>query len=201
MFWFDIPDELLPPAYQAIKDMYAYARTLDTELRESLTNMLMIRTNFFIQTCDLETIEYWESLLDIQLYGFETIEERREMILLYLNNRYPTSEPYVRHVLTTLFGEDGYTLSIDEHDPFYLRISMYDSTYDAIKRFVNWFERMCPAHLKWTRNYTERSHATNYISAGTTCHTTSSSACEMTTGTGTLYLGTQSYSVNWLNFS
>ena len=88
MFWFDIADELLPPVYRAIKDLYAYARTLDTELKESLANMMLVRENFFIQTCDLETIEYWELLLGDELYGEYTIEYSRKQILIDMTNRF-----------------------------------------------------------------------------------------------------------------
>ncbi len=201
MFWFDIADVLLPPVYQKIKDMYAYARSLDTELREALVNMIRVRTNFFIQTCDEETIEYWENLLEIPLYGVESLDDRRQLILLYLNNRYPTSEPYVRHVLATLFGENGYSLEIDQNDPFRIKLDMFDTSYEQIKRFIDWFEKMCPAHMTWTRSHIENTQATNYISANTTNHNVSKTSCTMSYDSEVLYLGENSYTINTLELS
>ncbi len=201
MFWFDIADVLLPPVYQAIKDMYAYARTIDTELRESLANMMLVRTNFFVQTCDIETVEYWENLLGIQLYGDETIEERKQMILLYMNNRFPTTEAYTRYVLQELFGDGHYDLSFAPNDPFYLRIGIQDVSTNSIKKFSNWFVKMCPAHLIFSTSHVENTQSTNYISAGTTCHNVQKSTCTMRLGTDTVYLGSQSDNVNWVEFS
>lgn len=201
MFWFDIADVLLPPVYQAIKDMYAYARTLDTELRESLANMIAVRTNFFIQTCDEETLEYWENLLGISSYTGETIEERRNFVLMYLNNRFPTSEPYIRHVMDNMFGESNYILTFDPLDPFSIRLSFVDTNYDRIKKFLVWFQKMIPAHLRWLYGHIENTQATNYISCGTTSHETVTTSCTMTTGTGTLYLGENSYTVPWIEVS
>ena len=198
MYWFDIADELLPPVYRAIKDLYAYARTLDTELKESLANMMLVRENFFIQTCDIETIEYWESLLGIEIYGGETIEDRRQMILIYLNNRFPTSEPYVRYVMRTIFGEGNYDLEIDPSDPFFIHFLYMNADYDSIKRFVSWFNRMCPAHLMWVQTHVEPTSDDLYISCYTPSQLVSRSQATMSAGEGTLYLGSQSYTVPWI---
>lgn len=198
MFWFDIADELLPPVYRAIKDMYAYARSLDTELREALANMIAVRTNFFIQTCDEETLEYWENLLGISSYVSESIEERRQFILMYLNNRFPTSEPYVRYLMTKMFGESNFSLEFDAIDPLTLQLNLYDTNYDKIRKFLAWFSKMCPAHIRWLYGHVENTQATNYISSGTTSHETVTTSCTVTTGTGTLYLGENSYTVPWL---
>lgn len=198
MFWFDIADELLPPVYQAIKDMYAYARTLDTELREALANMIAVRTNFFIQTCDEQTLQEWENLLGISAYTGETIEERRQFVLMYLNNRFPTSEPYIRYVMDNMFGSSNYTLEFDQVDPFTLQLTLVDTNYDKIRKFLAWFSKMCPAHIRWLYGHVENTQATNHISGGTTSHETVTTSCTVTTGTGTLYLGENSYTVPWL---
>lgn len=199
MFWFDIPDVLLPPVYRSIKDMYAYARTLDTELREFIVTAKYILRNFFIQTCDEATINYWIALIQIPLFGGETTEDKRKLILMYLNNQKPTSEPYVRSILRDLYGEDKYELNIDPDDPQTIDIKIYDTTYDLIKQFLFWFVRMVPAHILWDFHQVEHSDATNHLVAGTTSNYTVTSTCQMTTGTDTLYLGATSYSVSWVN--
>lgn len=200
MYWFDIPDDLLPPVYAAIKDVYAYARTLDTQLRESIVDMDNVKGNFFIQTCDEDMLEYWESLLGIDLYGNETLDERRQTILLYLNNRFPTSEPYIRHVMDGLFGEDGYSLSINTNDPYRLDIRMFDTTYDSVKRFMRWFIRMCPAHLLFHANETERANETLYISSVAPGQYLSHASDTMTSETSVLYLGNTGNFLQTLNW-
>lgn len=199
MFWFDIADELLPPVYRAIKDMYAYARTLDTQLRQSLTDMMAVRQNFFIQTCDIETIEYWESLLGITLYGGETIEDRRQMIMIYLNNRYPTSEPYVRSVMNTLFGQENYDIEFDAYDPFLIRMHIFDSPYDSIKRFWDWFLKARPAHIIFTKSYTERAYGEIFVSSISPSQYMSKATASVVFGTGTVWLGSTQYTLNTMD--
>ena len=201
MFWFDIADELLPPVYQAIKDIYAYARTLDTELREYLANMIAIRANFFIQTCDEQTLQEWENFLGISSYTGETLDERREFVMMYLNNRFPTSEPYIRYLLNKIFGESNYTLEFDQIDPFALQLAFVDANSDKIRKFLAWFSKMIPAHLRWIYGHIENTQATNYISCGTTSHETVTTSCSLVTGTEVLYLGTNTYTVNTLELA
>ena len=193
MKWFDIPDELLPPVYRAIKDMYAYARTLDTELREFLVYMKAILDNFFIQTCDLKTIEYWERLLDIVLFGDETIEERRQNILLYLNNQNPTTEPFVRQKLTEIFGEDNYRLWLDVENghPYDLHIEFYDTPLDNIKRFMLWFNKMCPAHLVLNAEHIEKAETEFEIYTHAESGFWNDAQISFSTGTETLYFGSE----------
>lgn len=200
MKWFDIPDELLPPAYRAIKDMYAYARSLDTELRDFVVYLKRILDNFFIQTCDLKTLEYWEELLQIVLYGDETIEERRENILLYLNNASPTTEPYVRSVLNRLFGEENYDLyfDVENNKPYDLHIEIRDTDINSINRFMQWFNRMCPAHILWNSEHTETAQADNIIYTGAQSDYLSTATVSMGSGTETLYLGSDAQTLSYV---
>lgn len=198
MYWFDIPDELLPPVYRNIQDMYAYARTLDTELREFLVYEGEVLDNFFIQTCDEETLQAWENLLGIASYVGESIEDRRRFVLAYLNNQYPITEPYIRKTMADLFGADGYTLDVSKSDQFEVSYIIINAPTDKIKKFSVWFAKMCPAHIKWGAVHTETSEAINEIPANTTGHFGVSSSCTMAMGSETLYLGENSYSINWV---
>ena len=104
MHWYDLPD-LLPPVYRNIKSMFATADAENIELQRFRAFVTRIMDNFFVQTCDVQTIEYWEALLDIKLYGNPTLDERREMILLHLNNSDPITDPFVKQVMHNLFGK------------------------------------------------------------------------------------------------
>lgn len=200
MKWFDIPDELLPPVYRRIKDMYAYARSLDTELRDFLVYANQILNNFFIQTCDLETIEYWERLLGIILSGGETIDERRQNILLYLNNSSPTTEPYVRKVLSDTFGEDNYSMSFDVAGgkPFDLNIEIYLSTPEKIKRFMRWMYKMCPAHIQLNAIQIDEVESALFIYCHAESDVSSTATLPLTPGTATVYYGETASTVETL---
>lgn len=198
MYWFDIADELLPPVYQAIKDMYEYARTLDTELRQFNLKVGDVRKNFFIQTCDIETLEYWESLLSITLYGWETIEERRQFVLLHLNNRFPTSEPYVRHVLDEMFGAGHYLLELDQSDPFVIHISFLNATYEPVKRFMSWFIPMCPAHMLYYSGRKDDANGEVFVSSMLPSEYSCYASASLSVGSGSVFLGQTEYTnVPW----
>lgn len=189
MRWYNLQD-LLPPVYANIKSMYATAETENTELLNVRLSIRQILENMYIQTCDLETLEYWERTIGIELYGDETEESRRRMVLLYLADNWQITKPYVESVMLELFGEGNFVFEYDFNNNLVVKIKMFDVTTNAIRRFMNWFQTVCPAHIMWGAYHTENTQATNYISAGTTNHYSVSSQCTVTAGSGTLYLGT-----------
>lgn len=191
MKWYDIADKLLPPVYQAIQDMYAYAKALNDELYDYLQKQDIIRANCFIQTCDLETIEYWEQLLGITLYNPMTLDERRQNIFIHLNNRFPYSEPYVRHVLDETVGTGHYDLRIDvgANRPYHLIIDFIDTTDNKIRQFHDWFFFACPAHIRYDRNHLENAPSELNVCMGTTAGITETAQMGFGNGTITMYLG------------
>lgn len=188
MRWYNLQD-LLPPVYANIKSMYATAETENTELLNVRLSIRQILENMYIQTCDLETLEYWERTIGIELYGDETEESRRRMVLLYLADNWQITKPYVESVMLELFGEGNFVFEYGYNNNLIVKIRMFDATTNAIKRFMNWFQTVCPAHIMWGAYHTENTQATNYVSAGTTNHYSVSSQCTVTAGSDTLYLG------------
>lgn len=197
MRWYDL-QTLLPPVYAGIKSMFATAETENDELLGVKSYSEGILSNLFVQTCDVQTLEYWENLIGINLYGDETIESRRQMILLYLSNNWQITRPFVESRMFELFGYLNYSFEYDPSNNLIVRLHFYDSDSTAIKRFLDWFCKVCPAHIKWTNAHTERSQATNYIACGTTSHTTVTTSATMSVGTETLYLGDTELTVPWV---
>lgn len=197
MHWYDLPD-LLPPVYRNIKSMFATADAENIELLKFQAFVTRILDNFFIQTCDVQTIEYWETLLDIKLYGNPTLDERREMILLHLNNSDPITDPFVKQVMHNLFGQGNYTFKPTDDHPLAYIVEMYDTDYEHIERFLDWFYKVCPAHIALNVSHIERADDDLYISCYTPSQLVSRSQATMSAGEGTLYLGSQSYTVPWI---
>lgn len=188
MRWYDL-QTLLPPVYAGIKSMYATAESENTELLESKADYAKILENFFIQTCDVSTLEYWENIMGIKLYGDETIESRRQMVLLYLANNWQITKPYVKQRMLELFGVGNYEFEYDEYNNLIVNVRVYDASTNAIKRFLDWFTKVCPAHIRWLYGHIENTQAANYISCGTTSHESVTTSGSMQFGTGTIYLG------------
>lgn len=151
MKWFDIAEELLPPVYKSIKDMYCYAQSLDNEFRKYVSYLEAILNNLFIQSCDTQTVDYWERLLKITPKPEQTLDERKAVILEYLNNQNPTTEPYVREVLARMFPNDEIDLHFDTlHDnPYDLSINIFTEDLESLEEFKEWFSRKCPAHINY----------------------------------------------------
>ena len=200
MRWYNLQD-LLPPVYANIKSMYATAETENTELLGVRLSIRQILENMYIQTCDLETLEYWERTIGIELYGDETEESRRRMVLLYLADNWQITKPYVESVMLELFGEGNFVFEYGYNNNLIVKIRMFDATTNAIKRFMNWFQTVCPAHIMWGAYHTENTQATNYVSAGTTNHYSVSSQCTVTAGSDTLYLGTSPQTFDTMELS
>lgn len=197
MRWYDLPS-LLPPVYANIKSMHATADTENTELLSVKASIKEILDNFFIQTCDEETLSEWERIIGIELYGDETIETRRQMVLLYLANNWQITAPYVKQQMLDLFGVGNYEFEYDPQNHLHVYLRIINASTNAIRRFTNWFCKVCPAHIKWGAVHTETSEAINEIPANTTGHFGVSSSCTMAMGSETLYLGENSYSINWV---
>lgn len=197
MRWYNL-QELLPPVYAGVTSMYETAVTENTELLGLYAIRDLILKNFFIQTCDVKTLQYWEQLLDIELFGDETLDDRRQMIMLYLVSNWQITKPYVEKVGRDYFGEGNFTIDYDENNHLIVYVRMYNSEYNPIHRFVKWFEKVCPAHIKWwaTPAYCSESQvdcSSESISATfCTCKATSS------VGTQTIYLGETPYVMDWV---
>lgn len=197
MRWYDL-QTLLPPVYAGIKSMYATAESENTELLESKADYAKILENLFVQTCDVSTLEYWENIMGIKLYGDETIESRRQMVLLYLANNWQITKPYVKQRMLELFGVGNYSFEYDQNNHLRVSVLIEDATTNAIRRFLDWFMTVCPAHIQWLYGHIENTQATNYISCGTTSHETAITSATASAGYEDLYLGENSLSVQWI---
>lgn len=189
MHWYNLV-ELLPPIYRRIKEMYLCASNENTELESVLATSDEILDNFFIQTCDGETIKYWESLLGIVLYGEETIQERRDAILLRLSNNQPITMPYVEQVMYNMFGAGNYEFRIDKENPYVIHFGVYETDFKRLDTFVRWFETVCPAHIQWYSEHIEKAESEFEIYAHAESGQWSYATAAFSTGTETVYFGT-----------
>jgi hypothetical protein len=189
MHWYNLV-ELLPPIYRRIKEMSLCASDENTELKSVLATSDEILDNFFIQTCDGETIKYWESLLGIVLYGEETIQERRDAILLRLSNNQPITMPYVEQVMYNMFGAGNYEFRIDKENPYVIHFGVYETDFKRLDTFVRWFETVCPAHIQWYSEHVEKAESEFEIYAHAESGQWSYATAAFLTGTETVYFGT-----------
>lgn len=197
MHWYDLPD-LLPPVYRNIKSMFATADAENIELQRFRAFVTRIMDNFFVQTCDVQTIEYWETLLDIKLYGNPTLDERREMILLHLNNSDPITDPFVNQVMHNLFGQGNYTFEPRPEHPLSYIVEMYDTDYEHIERFLDWFYKVCPAHIALDVSHVERADGEIFVSSISPGQYMARATASVVIGVGSIWLGGTEYSLDMM---
>lgn len=198
MRWYDLPD-LLPPVYAGIQSMYETAATENEELKGYYAIRDAILANFYPQTCDVKTLQYWEQLLDIELYGDETIDERRKMIMIYLVSNFQITKPYVFEVGESYFGEGNFTIDYDPDNHLIVEMRMYYADYNATKRFVKWFEKVCPAHIQWFAGPTFPSEIEVVSMSNAIVVDKMRCTASCSSGTGdTVYLGQNSYNADWV---
>lgn len=148
-----LPDYFRPIIeFQAILNAHGYVLDgLDA-------NAAQIAANNYISTCDEETLEYWEALLDITYRFGDTLDYRRDRVLQKFNTIVPFSIGFLNDRLTILFGADGYTAVID-YSAQTLTVRVTSDRYGAVNLLYDLLWDVVPAHLQIIANQ----ETTNYV--------------------------------------
>lgn len=199
MHWYDL-QELLPPVYAGVQSMYETAVTENIELQELYAIRSAILRNFFVQTCDVKTLQYWEQLLGIENYGGETIAQRRAMIMLYLVNNWQITKPYVQHVGEDYFGEGNFSIEYDENNHLIVYLRMTNADWMPTRKFMRWFEKVCPAHIQWDAANVKPSESVVVSTSNAIVADKMRCTASMVVGTepDTIYLGQDSFLADWI---
>lgn len=141
------------PVLEYIAIMRAYAAPLSGMENTAET----IKQNFFIQTCDMATIEYYEKLFGITVRYGDTDEYRRERLMNRFNQTVPYTVWHLKERLTELFGS-AYSLEVDEEN-LWIKIFVTSDRYGAVDLVRDLIFDWVPAHLYVYSNQ----EVTNYI--------------------------------------
>lgn len=100
---------LLPLWFQEIKEFPEIMKAYGAEFEELQANIERVANNTHIQTCDLQTVEYWEKKLKITPPIGATLEDRRNTI----QGRFTVSGGYTLkklcETLTEMYGYGSVT--------------------------------------------------------------------------------------------
>lgn len=117
----------------------------------------LVLQNFFIQTCDEETLEQYEKLFGITPEAGDTMEYRRERVLQIFSSSAPFDINYLHERLTELFGND-FTLICDPVRSW-LIVVLTSERYGAVTLLYDLLLSVVPAHIRIISNQ----QVTNYI--------------------------------------
>ena len=141
------------PVLEYIALMQAYGFSLDDINR----NLKAVYDNFFIQTCDEETISQWEHLFGIVNRYDATLDYRRAVLLQKFSQTAPYTLRHFTEKLTELFGDD-YTLTID-YENCVMRVFVTSDRYGAIDLLYDLIWAVVPVHLRVIANQ----QTTNFV--------------------------------------
>lgn len=113
MIWYTLT-ELLPPIYRQIKAMFATADAENAELLELAGDSEAVQDNFFVQTCDAQTLAYYESLLRLVPYDESNIDARRADVLAAMSNVTRYTMPYLMERLNEIFGLGNWDAYVEQ---------------------------------------------------------------------------------------
>ena len=135
----------LPGWFKPVLEYIAIMRGGSEELGRFDEAAEQIRLNDHIQTADASTLRYWERFLGIVSSAGDTLEYRRERILMRINQTVPYTIWHLRDRLRELFGED-YTLEVNPAE-CWIRIIVTSDRYGAISLLHDLIYSYVPAHL------------------------------------------------------
>lgn len=132
------------------------------DLAESTAGLVL--NNFFLQTCDEDTIEQYEKLFGIFPEAGETMEYRRERILQMYSTIAPFDINYLNDRLRELFGND-YEMTVSPEQNR-LVIKLTSERYGAVTLLYNLLLDVVPAHVEIISNQQIVNYVTRPLYAG-----------------------------------
>lgn len=110
----------------------------------------LVLNNFFLQTCDEDTIAQYEKLFGIIPEAGDTMEYRRERILQIFSSVAPFDINYLDDRLRELFGGD-YALTVYPEESR-LIVNLTSERYGAVALLYNLLLDVVPAHIEIISN-------------------------------------------------
>lgn len=160
----DIHDVLmgqLPHWFKPVLDYIAIMRGWSFSLSDAEQDAADIKANFYIQTCDEQTLALWEKLLGIQVTSTDSMGFRRIRVL----NKLATVAPFtwwdLKDRLTELFGND-YTVTQDPQN-CWIKFNVTSDRYGAVPLLRDVIHELVPVHLYVYSNQ----QVTNFIQSDT----------------------------------
>ena len=100
----------------------------------------------FIMDATQNGVRRWENMLRIEPKDTDTIDERKFRILTKLNQELPFTLTKLKEALTTLCGEDGFSISL-QPERYHIEVKLALSNESNYQNVVDLLTKMIPANL------------------------------------------------------
>ena len=135
----------LPGWFKPVIEYIAIMRGWSFAISDAETDAGKIKDNFYIQTCDEQTLREWEKTLRLQVEAGDSLAFRRERILNRLASFSPFTIYDLEERLTSLFGDD-YSLTWSAEN-CWIKIFVTSDRYGAVRLLRDLIHEMIPVHL------------------------------------------------------
>ena len=138
--------DYLPPFVQKFNEMTEIMGTEQKEFELAWNNAEATLDDQFVKTATVNGIKRYEKIFGIVPKATETLDERRFVVLSKMNERPPYTMEALGNVLTSLCGEDGYTLYLNK-DKYELTVKLAIGNENNYSTVVDLLDRILPANL------------------------------------------------------
>lgn len=138
--------DYLPPFIQEYKEIKAIMDAEQFTCEQTWSDAENVLADQFIQDATENGISRYEKILGITSKPTYTLEERRFNIITKINKQIPYTMESVEKALTSLCGEDGYTMQLDLND-YKLHVKLDLSNENNFNAVCEMLDNMIPANI------------------------------------------------------
>lgn len=138
--------DYLPPFIQEYKEIKAVMDTEQDVIEQVWSGAEDVLVDQFVQDATENGISRYEKILGITSKPTYTLEERRFDILTKINEQIPYTMESVEKALTSLCGEDGYTMQLDPND-YKLHVKLDLSNEKNFNAVCEMLDNIIPANI------------------------------------------------------
>ena len=103
--------QYVPECYKSVRELKTIYDVETIKLTEAETLVYQVFYNYFIQTCDINTIAIWEEVLDIVPESSDTLDTRRQKVIFKIGMSPPYTDTFLHKMLDKY--SSGYNIEID----------------------------------------------------------------------------------------
>ena len=135
-----------PDYFKGIRDFKVFATIVTDELNQLVVAINQILNNFYVQTCDIATLEMHERLLMIIAYPDDDVSFRRVRILERYNEHLPYTTIAFMEKLNIFIGFDSYVIEEIPSEPFF-RLYLYNVSRGWLEEIHRMLKSWLPIHV------------------------------------------------------
>lgn len=138
--------DYLPPYMQEYLEMKAILQAEQPEIDALWSSVETAFANQYIMDATEYGVKRWETMLHISPKATETLDERKFRILTRLNQKLPYTLVRLREMLTSLCGEDGFTIDL-QADQYHITIKLGVGNHNNYQAVNELLANMIPANM------------------------------------------------------